>query len=172
MVAARNNTQKVNLSLVDASNSVMIDAFATGEVDMGDMLAGSNDAFKDNVIHFVVERFDVADYEKNKGLGMPSSAHSTGIGAEEKFIKELYPRAVVGFQSEGMDKSSLLYNATTGTGSVNYTFDFKDVKLIFQMQVVKDPSSGRPTMTNVVVQKNYFQAKESLVGPLKEDGTF
>jgi len=171
MVAAINNTQKVNVPLVDASNSIMIDAFATGKVDMGDMLAGTNDAFKDNVLHFVNERFDVSDYEKNKGLGMPSSAHSTGISAEEKFIKELNPRAVVKFQSEGEDISSLIYNSTTGVGSINYIFNFTDVKLIFQMQVVKDPSTNRPTMSNVV-QKNYFEAKPTLVGPLKDDGTF
>jgi hypothetical protein len=157
MVAAINNTQKVNLRLINSSNSVMIDAYATGEIDMGDMLKGTNATFKDNILHLVNERLSVKDYEKNKAAtAMPASAHATGLKAEEKFIKELYPLATVGFKSEGVDVASLKVDPKTGTGSVNYNFDFTNVKLVFQMKVVTDPVTKNPTMTNVVL-KNYFE---------------
>ncbi|WP_262494864.1 RHS repeat-associated core domain-containing protein [Flavobacterium branchiophilum] len=157
MEAAMCSTNTATLSLIDSSNSVMIDAFTTGEVDMGDMTSGTAETFKDNTLHIVNERISVAGYDQNKGTVSNadfSKAHQAGIDGEVKYIQELYPNKNISFQGEGFDNSSLNTNSA-GAGSVNYNFNFGDVSLNFQLNVAPS-STGQPTATNVVT-KNEFK---------------
>ena len=162
IVAGINNGQKVGLDLVNSSNSVMIDQFSTGKVDMGDMLKGGNAAFKDNVLHFVNERFAVADYESNKATTSAAdfgTAHNAGLSSEEKYLKELYPKATIAYTGEGYDNASLKMNAKTGTGSINYNINFTGVNLVFSMKVTTDAATKAPVASNVVLRYSFEVVK-------------
>jgi hypothetical protein len=162
MVNAINNGQKVNLRLVNSSNKVMIDQFVTGKVDMGDMLKGGNAAFKDNVLHFVNERFAVADYEKNKATTSQadfSAAHTAGLNSEVKYLQELYPKATIAYTGEGFDNSSLKMNTKTGVGSVNYNINFTGVNLVFSLKVTTNATTKAPVVSNQVLSYSLQLAK-------------
>ncbi len=158
LVDAINSENVQTLKLVDASEDIMIDAFKSGEVDMGDMLSGDANTFKDNVLHFVMERNDIeGGYDKNKDTVSRqdfSDAHQAGIDAEIDFLKETFGEDLnIEFKGEGFDTSSLKVGGD-GTGSINYTFDFGDVKLNFNLKVVTD-ENGKISVTNEVL-KNEF----------------
>ncbi|NRR91374.1 RHS repeat-associated core domain-containing protein [Winogradskyella undariae] len=148
------------LKLVDASESVMIDAFNSGKVDMGDMLSGNANTFKDNVLHFVMERNDIeGGFDKNKDTASRqdfNDAHQAGIDAEVDFIKETFGEDLnIEFKGEGFDNSSLKVGED-GTGSVNYVFDFGDVKLNFNLKVITG-EDGEISVTNEVLKNEFVK---------------
>ncbi|WP_343658374.1 hypothetical protein [Chryseobacterium sp.] len=151
------SSNPTDLDLINASDKVMIDSFVTGEVDMGDMLTGTPETFKDNVLHFVTERKEIKSYKDNKDSTSRSEfvkAHKAGTDAEVKYIQSLYPDKSISFKGEGYDNSSLKTD-NTGKSSINYNFNFGDVNLTFIMKTTISPS-GKPSASNQVLKNKFI----------------
>ncbi|EDP95124.1 DUF4157 domain-containing protein [Kordia algicida OT-1] len=155
MLSAINASQSVVLQLIDSSDRIFIDSVQSGEVDLDDMLAMSTNVFKSWLLHFVIERFAITNYETSKsGLTAASpefiAAHTKGHEIQEKFLKEMYPTKTVKFLTEGFDESTRTKDAA-GNGSVDYIFDFTDVKYVFTQEIKNNVTIENIIGTNVIV---------------------
>ena len=137
MIAAINNPQNVELRLIVENDAVFIDSFGSGSVDSADMLVLSTTMFKASLIHFIVERFAVKDYEKNKSTTSAADfkkAHKAGLEAEEAFLKEIYPKKTIKFTTEGLDQKSKVVDKNKD-GTINYIINFTDVQYVFTQPI-------------------------------------
>ena len=138
ITAAIDDAQSVALALVKQDDTIFGDSFASGQVDYDDMMGMSSVLFRSNVMHFVVERFSIKDYETNKATASREDflkAHKKGQEAQEKQLKELYPKKTIKYIGQGYDESSKVVDKD-GNGSIDYYFDFTDVKQVFKQNVV------------------------------------
>ncbi|WP_420573279.1 DUF4157 domain-containing protein [Kordia sp.] len=136
MESAVQNAQIVKFRLIAKSDTLFMDSFASGKVDASDMVDLPSDLFQINMIHILAERFSVADYEKNKRTAGFRGAHKKGLDAEEKFLKEKYPKKTIKYIGAGIDNSTKKVDKA-GTGTVDYYFDFTDVKHVYTQSIVK-----------------------------------
>ena len=147
MLAAINDPQTVNLDLLGKSDAVLIDSFGTGEVDTADMFSGTDQMFRLNLLHFVVERFAIPNYEVNKATTSNTDfgkAHQLGLDAEGRYLKQMYPKKTIAFTGESVDNASQKVDKH-GNGTINYLFDFTDVEYVFKLKVKAN------SMTNEVL---------------------
>jgi RHS repeat-associated protein len=149
LVTAINDAQTVKLDLVeDAAGDVLIDVFATGKVDVNEMNMLSSPLFQTNLIHIIEERFSVVDYELNKETADFDPAHDKALMKEEEFTKELYPDKKVKYNARksGMDNASIKMADDGKSGTIDYIYDFGDVKQVttfnLGMVEVTDPTTG------------------------------
>lgn len=140
MISAINDAQTVILNLITKSDTVFGDEFATGDVDAVDMTAMSSPIFRSHLLHFVVERFAIKDYEKNKASTTVADfkkAHGAGHEAQERFLKESFPKKTIKYIGEGFDNSTKTVDKS-GNGTIDYYFDFTDIKYIFTQPIVSN----------------------------------
>lgn len=140
LIAAIDAAQTVNLNLIAQDDRVFIDSFASGKVDYDDMIGLDGDLFRNWLMHFVVERFAIADYEKNKAGASSEEfrkAHEKGHEAQEKQLKAWYPTKTIKYVGEGLDNTTKKVDAS-GNGTIEYHFDFTDVKHVFVQNVVNN----------------------------------
>lgn len=160
LVADIDNTQTINLNLISQNEGgpVLIDQFVTGKVDIGDLLSGTAETFRDNVLHFVTERLAIPDYEKNKMNTSNADfldAHHKGLASEVEYLRDTYPFRDISYVGEGYDQSSLKLDPTGTTGTINYKIDYNDVKMILQENITVDPTTKAIQSTSII-SKNYF----------------
>lgn len=82
---------------------VMIDQLQEGYVDVDDMLASDDDSFRLNLIHFIVERLAVRNYERRIGTDMSAAfpaAHRAGLRAERDHLRERLGDPTIGMPTE------------------------------------------------------------------------
>jgi hypothetical protein len=140
LIAAIDDAQTVNLNLISQDDAVFIDSFASGKVDYDDMIGLEGDMFRNWLMHFVVERFAIADYETNKAGASSEDfrkAHEKGHEAQEKQLKAWYPTKTIKYVGEGLENSTKKVDAS-GNGTIEYHFDFTDVKHVFVQNVVNN----------------------------------
>lgn len=138
IAAAIKDAQTVNLNFINQDNTVFGDSFASGEVDYDDMIGMPERLFLSNVMHFIVERFAITDYEKSKSTATNADfmkAHGKGQEAQERQLKEWYPKKTIKYKGQGYDAASKVVDAS-GNGSIDYYFDFTGVKQVFKQNVV------------------------------------
>jgi hypothetical protein len=153
MLSAVEDPQTVVLRLIDKSDSVFIDYIRSGEVDLDDMLGMPTNVFKSWLLHFVVERFAIKDYETNRATLSNAAflpAHKKGHEVQEKFLKELYPSKTVKFVSDAFDESTRVKDAS-GNGSVDYVFDYTDIKYRFTQEIKSNVTIENILKTKVEV---------------------
>jgi hypothetical protein len=137
VIAAIDQAQTIKLRLISQDDTVFQDAFATGDVDYDDMMGLNGDMFRNWFMHFVVERAVVADYEKNKAKASDATfnkAHEKGHEAQEKQMKAWYPTKNIKYIGEGLVESTRKVDAS-GNGTIEYHFDFTDVKHVYVQNV-------------------------------------
>lgn len=140
LIAAIDDAQTVNLNLISQDDTVFIDSFASGQVDYDDMIGLEGDMFRNWLMHFVVERFALADYEKNKAGASREDflkAHEKGHEAQEKQLIAWYPTKTIKYVGEGLENATKKVDAS-GNGTIEYHFDFTDVKHVFVQNVVNN----------------------------------
>jgi len=150
IVAAIADAQTVILNLISKNDAIFIDSFATGKVDFDDMNGLSADVFRSWLLHFVVERFATKDYETNKATASAADfqkAHEKGHEAQERQLKEKFPTKTIKYKSEGFDPATKVVDGA-GNGSIDYVFDFTDVKHVFTQPIV-----GGATKENIISAK-------------------
>ena len=130
---AIDDAQIVNLNLIPKSDTEFIDAFASGNVDTADVFGLPSFIFKSYLLHYVVERFDIPNYEANKTT-VPEAdfdkAHTKGHEVQERFLKEKFPKKNIKFISEYFDESTRKEDKRKN-GTIEYHFDYTDVKYVF-----------------------------------------
>lgn len=70
---------------------LLVDSFINAYVDVDDMLASDDESFQMNLIHILVERFEVPDYERRIGTDMGAAfprAHRAGNEAEAEYLQD------------------------------------------------------------------------------------
>ncbi len=137
MLGAIKAAQNVELRLITENDRVFVDSFKSGKVDTADMLGLSDSIFKSLLVHFVVERFAMNDYEADKSTASNTDfkkAHKKGHEAQEAFLKELYPNKTIKYKSEGFDQSSKKVDKKNN-GTIDYIFHFTDVKYVFTQPI-------------------------------------
>ncbi|MEM7084577.1 MAG: DUF4157 domain-containing protein [Bacteroidota bacterium] len=155
MIGALKNPQNVELRLIVKNDGIFIDSFGSGEVDTADMLGLSTTMFKASLLHFIVERFTIADYEKNKGTASKADfdkAHTAGLNAEEEFLKEIYPKKTIKYKTEYLDQKSKVVDKNKD-GTINYIIDFTDVQYVFTQPIVKGKVLENITKSSIKVIK-------------------
>jgi hypothetical protein len=155
MIGALKNPQNVELKLIVKDDRIFIDSFGTGAVDSADMLGLSTTMFKASLLHFIVERFAIADYEKNKATTSHEDfekAHLAGLGAEEEFLKEIYPKKTIKYRTEYLDKKSKVVDKDKN-GTINYIIDFTDVQYVFTQPIVNGKVLENITKSSIKVIK-------------------
>lgn len=155
LIAAIDAAQTVKLELISQDDRVFIDSFASGQVDYDDMIGLEGDMFRNWLMHFVVERFAIADYETNKAGASSEEfrkAHEKGHEAQEKQLKAWYPTKTIKYVDEGLQNDTKKVDAS-GNGTIEYHFDFTDVKLVFVQNVVKNAVKESIVSSRFVVVK-------------------
>ena len=150
MAAAIADPQTIILNLISKEDSTFIDSFASGEVDYDDMKSLPFNMFRIWLLHFVTERLAIPSYEANKATASNAeflAAHEKGHEAQERQMREWFPKKTIKYKSEGFDEASKVVDAA-GNGSINYVFDFTDVKHVF-----KQPIVGGVTKENIISSK-------------------
>ncbi len=128
MESGINDKQTVKFRLRENSNSVLIDNFYTGAVDIGDLGNIENKlTYQITVAHFTIERFQIKDYEMNKLSTSDEDfikAHDEALSWEMNYYKKLFPNKTIHFPKEGIDKNSIGYNPKTCI----IVFNFGDIQ--------------------------------------------
>lgn len=143
MVAAITDPQTVKLDLVPRDETVYVERFEDGKVDYDEMMDMPPKMFRNILLHFVVERFAIPDYEANKAKTLPedfNKAHKKGHRAQERHLRELYPGKTIEYKGENYDHSSRVVDDKLN-GTMDYYFDFTDVRLIMKEKI----AGGRRT---------------------------
>jgi hypothetical protein len=131
-----------------------IDSFADGLVDYDDMKSLSVNLFRNRLLHFVVERYAVANYEKNKATTSNADflvAHKKGNESIERQMKEWFPKKTIKFKSEGFDASTKVVDKS-GNGSIDYIFDYTDVQHVFKQPIVSGVTKENIISSKIVVK--------------------
>jgi hypothetical protein len=155
MVAAIADAQTVVLRLVSEDDKRFIDSFADGLVDYDDMKSLSGNLFRNRLLHFVVERYAIADYEKNKSTTSNAdflTAHKKGNESIERQMKEWFPKKTIKYKSEGFDAASKVVDKA-GNGSIDYVFDYTDVQHVFKQPIVGGVTKENIISSKIVVKK-------------------
>ena len=155
--AIEDRQQTVVFKLVHGNPDIMVDFFATGEVNVDNLLNMPDPVFQNWMIHVLAERFFVQNYESVKKLawenqskanqaGRPSivaAAHAAGHGAQERQLRELYPGLMIAFRGADpdVDESTRRVDAQ-GNGTIERRFDFTDVVLVEVCPVVAGETQG------------------------------
>jgi hypothetical protein len=147
LLAAIASGQEIVLNLVSKDDKIFVDAFRSGAVDYDDMMAIPYNLFRTTLLHFVVERFAVADYETNKATAAFADPHKKGQESEERILKSFFPRKTIKYKGEGFRAGSKKVDKA-GNGSIEYEFDFTDVKEVF-----KQPIEAGVTKENIISSK-------------------
>ena len=140
MILAVNDSQTVKLRLIKKDKVVFIDSFASGKVDYDDAFKLSQSMFKLFLLHYVVERFAIKDYEKDKATASSTDfqkAHKEGLSSQTEYLKQLFPGKTIKFKSEGLAPKTKKVDKA-GNGTIRYVYDFTDVHLIFVQPLVKN----------------------------------
>lgn len=150
IVAAIADGQEVTLNLISKDDVRFIDSFPGGQVDYDDMKNLSADLFRLNFLHIIVERFSIADYEKNKATTSAagfSAAHKKGLESEERVLKTMFPKKTIKYKGEALVPGSKKVDKA-GNGSIDYEVDFTDVKYVFTQ-----PIESNVTKENIIKSK-------------------
>jgi hypothetical protein len=134
-----------------------VDTFATGEVNIDNLLSMPDTVFQNWMIHVLAERFHVQNYESVKRLSQQAQvqaqqehrksfvefAHDVGHAAQERQLRELYPGLTIAFRGADpdVDESSRRVDAQ-GNGTIELRFDFTDVVLVEVCPVVAGKRHG------------------------------
>ena len=135
-----------------------VDTFATGEVNVDNLLSMPDTVFQNWLIHVLAERFSVQNYESVKRLGsgenqskaaqagrpsIVAPAHDAGHAAQERQLRVLYPGLTIAFRGADpdVDESSRRVDAQ-GNGTIERRFDFTDVVLVEVCPVVAGEIEG------------------------------
>jgi hypothetical protein len=146
-----------------------VDTFATGEVNIDNLLSMPDTVFQNWMIHVLAERFDVQNYESVKRLSPQAQyqaqqehrkstaelAHDVGHAAQERQLRELYPGLTIAFRGADpdVDESSRRVDAQ-GNGTIELRFDFTDVVLVELCPVVAEkPQRDQPLDWRIDVMK-------------------
>ena len=96
--AITSQEQTITLELDPKIKMVPYDAFAYLTVDVGDFYKSSSKAFKLNLLHIIVERMAIKDYDANaRRVGENpdqtefNQAHTKALEAEAKLLSQFYP---------------------------------------------------------------------------------
>lgn len=145
--------QTVVFRLVRGNLDFTVDLFATGEVNVDNLLKMPDPVFQNWMIHVLAERFAIPNYESNREeLGSPQAqhqawaeyrksaaelAHDVGHAAQARQLRELYPGLTIAFRGEDpeVDESSRRVDAQRN-GTIELRFDFTDVVLVKVCPVV------------------------------------
>jgi hypothetical protein len=152
ILAAIANGQDVVLNLVSKDDTIFVDAFATGAVDYDDMKDIPVNLFHVTLLHFLVERFAVPNYEADKAAAAFAGPHKKGQEAEEKLLKTFFPKKTIKYKGEGFNNASKKVDAA-GNGSINYEFDFTDVKEVYKQSIVGGATKEDVISSKIVVVK-------------------
>ncbi len=72
--------------------TLLIDSFAAGYLDMDDMKASDDTSFQMNLIHLLTERFRVRNYARRIGTNFSDAefqrAHQAGLDAETQYLRD------------------------------------------------------------------------------------
>ncbi len=139
--------QEVVINLVSKDDVRFIDSFAGGQVDYDDLKDMASNLFRLNFLHIIVERFSVADYEKNKAAAVFKGPHDKAVEAEERLMKSFFPKKTIKYKGADFNAASKKVDKA-GNGSIDYEFDYTDVK-----QVYKQPIVGGVTKENIISSK-------------------
>lgn len=153
MAVAIADAQTVILNLIAKNDANFIDSFASGNVDYDDMKSLPFNMFRIWLLHFVVERFAVANYEANKATATKADfakAHKKGHEAQERQMKQWFPKKTIKYKSEGFDAASKVVGAS-GNGSIDYVFNFTDVKHVFKQPIVSGATKESIISSKIIV---------------------
>ena len=122
-----------------------VDTFATGKVNVDNLLSMPDTVFQNWMIHVLAERFDVQNYESVKKLSPQAQyqaqqehrkstaelAHDVGHAAQERQLREFYPGLTIAFRGADpeVDETTRQVDAQ-GNGTIELRFDFTDVVLV------------------------------------------
>ncbi len=144
--------QEVIINLVSKDDARFIDSFAGGQVDYDDLKDMAYNLFRLNFLHIIVERFSVADYEKNKATASMTDPHKKGLESEERVLKTFFPKKTIKYKGEALDPASKKVDAA-GNGSINYEIDFTDVKYVFKQPIESNAVKENIISSKIVVVK-------------------
>ncbi|SHG39130.1 DUF4157 domain-containing protein [Massilia sp. CF038] len=153
ILGAVNDAQTVILNLVAQNDANFIDSFVTGQVDYDDMKDLPFNMFRIWLLHFVIERFAMANYEASKAGASEAdfkAAHIKGHEAQERQMREWFPKKTIKFIKEGFDAATQVVDAA-GNGTMDYVFDFTDVKHVFKQPVVANKAQERIISSKIIV---------------------
>lgn len=170
MDAAISEPQIAVLRLERDKPKIDIDDYKSGVVDIGDLEKTSdNSAYKQNIIHFVVERFTNPKYESTKSTTTRrsfNSHHDEGLNSECIFLRERFPNLEINFKGENYATNT--YNDGKGHTFINYVFDFNDVQLVLTYAARVD-AHGKVSTTELI---EYGVREMVYVEPLKPKKLF
>lgn len=102
----------INRSGLVDGQSLLIDSLQLAYVDLDDMLASDDLSFQLNLIHFLVERFRVRNYERRIGTDMSAAfprAHQAGIDAETEHLRSVIGDPTIRFNHEREDNGRTVF---------------------------------------------------------------
>ncbi|MBK8344322.1 MAG: hypothetical protein IPL12_14020 [Bacteroidetes bacterium] len=106
------------------------DDYATGNVDVDDLLKLDEVSFKSNVLHIVIERIKSKNYDLEKKDSRYDKAHKKALKAETKLLKEYFAVRGIKYRAQGFDIEAMTLDANSNKGTIEYVFDFGSVKQI------------------------------------------
>ena len=96
--------------------TLLVDSFVSGYFDLDDMLASDDLSFQMNLIHILVERFSVRNYDRRIGTAISEAefnrGHQAGIDAETEHLRSVLNDPTIRFNHE----------RTTASGTVVFVF--------------------------------------------------
>jgi Domain of unknown function (DUF4157) len=139
LIAGIRDPQTVILNLVSKDDSFLVDQFRTGKVDYDDLASMPIDLVHNWLVHIVVERFGVPNYEADKATAdyhnVYGPAHIKAHEAQERQMKEWFPTKNIKYVKSFEDPATKKVDGA-GNGSIDYIFDFTDVRHVFTHSMV------------------------------------
>ena len=93
--------------------SVLIDDFDRGYVDVDDLLGSDDTSFELNLLHFLTERAAVRNYERRIGTRFSDAefdrAHAAGIAAETEYLRSVIGDATIRFNHERTENGRAIF---------------------------------------------------------------
>jgi Domain of unknown function (DUF4157) len=102
----------INRSGLVDGQPLLIDSLQLAYVDLDDMLASDDLSFQLNLIHFLVERFGVRNYERRIGTDMSAAfprAHQAGIDAETEHLRSVIGDPTIRFNHEREENGRTIF---------------------------------------------------------------
>jgi hypothetical protein len=139
LIAGIGDAQTVILNLVSKDDTFLVDHFRTGKVDYDDLASMPVDLVHSWLVHIVVERFSVPNYEASKAgadyQNVFGPAHIKGHEAQERQLKESFPTKNIHYVYSFADVANQKVDGA-GNGTIDYIFDFTDVRQIVTQSMV------------------------------------
>lgn len=139
LIAGIRDAQTVILNLVSQDDTFLVDHFKTGKVDYDDLASMPIDLVHSWLVHIVVERFSVPNYEAAKAnadyQNVFGPGHMKAHEAQERLLKEQFPTKNIHYVMSFADQATKKVDAA-GNGTIDYIFDFTDVRQVFTQSMV------------------------------------